>query len=347
VEELIKKLKSGYWENRRAAAEALGGLKDVRAVEPLISALKDDDWRVRKASALALGGLKDVRAVEPLISALKDKDWRVRRTSALALGELNDERAVEPLIAVLKDNDWDVRRAAAEVLGKLKDLRAVEPLIFALKKDVISQVRYNAARALGEIEDARAVEPLILALKDSDEGLRLNAKEALDKIKDSQISLVFSYPDVLCMKCFLRPLRKTARLDVFNKFDYVVCRRCGSSSYLQEGVRKVVGMIGGEVSDYELRDGVLYLSLWFEEKKEGRNADIDELLIIDTEGISYDYAINVVIRTLKNDVDRKSNYLKNIPVIIEGNPPIPPGFMNLLQREFKEILRESGEVRNA
>jgi hypothetical protein len=165
------------------------------------------------------------------------------------------------------------------------------------------------------------------------------AKESLEKIKDSQISLLSSYPNVLCMRCFLRALRKTARVGIFGSFQYVVCRRCGSSSYLQERVMKVVGMIGGEVSDYELRDGVLYLSLWSEEKGEGRNADIDILEIIDTEGISYDYAINVVIRTLKNDVDRKSNYLKNIPVVIKGNPPIPQGSLNLLQKEFKEIIK--------
>ena len=76
VEELIKKLKAKSKAVRRDAAEALGKLKDPKAVEPLISALKDDRWEVRAAAAWALGEIADERAVGPLVfvSALKDGD---------------------------------------------------------------------------------------------------------------------------------------------------------------------------------------------------------------------------------------------------------------------------------
>ena len=41
------------------------------AVEPLIEALKDDDWGVRLAVANALGDLKDERAINPLKKSQK------------------------------------------------------------------------------------------------------------------------------------------------------------------------------------------------------------------------------------------------------------------------------------
>jgi HEAT repeat protein len=55
---LIKAL--GYQKDghvREAAAEALGQIRDARAVEPLIAALKDPYANVRKAAAEALEAL--------------------------------------------------------------------------------------------------------------------------------------------------------------------------------------------------------------------------------------------------------------------------------------------------
>jgi hypothetical protein len=73
----------------RPNALALG----APAMEPLIAALKDKDSKdsdVRQAAAEALGEIKDPRAVEPLIAALKDAKWRVRYAAAYALGEIGD-----------------------------------------------------------------------------------------------------------------------------------------------------------------------------------------------------------------------------------------------------------------
>jgi len=179
VKGLIRAL--GYkkdWEVRAAAARALGGIKDPRAVEPLIAALKDEDSDVRKAAARALGEIKDPRAVEPLIAALEDEELRVRAAAAEALGQIGDARAVAPLIAALKDTDKYVRKAATEALGKI-GAPAVESLSAALK-DTDKYVRKAAAYALGEIKDPRAVEPLIAALRDSD--VREAAAEALDRL---------------------------------------------------------------------------------------------------------------------------------------------------------------------
>ena len=136
-------------------------------VEPLIAALKHDDSRVLGAAANALGQIKDARAVDPLLAVLKDEDWGVRLAASLALANLKDARAVDPLIAALKDEDWSVQMGAAEALGEIKDARAVDPLIAVLKdKNENAYVRMAAAGGLGEINSRSAAGVLTTALKD-------------------------------------------------------------------------------------------------------------------------------------------------------------------------------------
>ena len=205
------------------------------AVEPLIQALKYNflDWPVRRAAATALGGIRDERAVEPLIWALKHQHYEVRATAAKALAEIGDERAVEPLVQVLKDQNIEVREAAEEALAKIKgkypEVKDVsiskeeEPKKkipsradvrrLAAKKDLeglIEALGYgdefsgsDAADALGEMGDARAVEPLIQALQDNNNQpvLRNSAALALGEISDLRaveplIQAFYKDPDV-------------------------------------------------------------------------------------------------------------------------------------------------------
>jgi len=60
----------------------------MKVIEGIIATLKDKDGDVRRAAAWALGELKDPRAVEPLISALKDEDVIVRYIAAEALEKI-------------------------------------------------------------------------------------------------------------------------------------------------------------------------------------------------------------------------------------------------------------------
>jgi HEAT repeat protein len=89
VEGLIKVLQTGtHPESREEAAEALGAIRDPRAVDPLIGALKDRDHEVREEAAKALGAIGDRKAVKPLNEALKDVDHKVRREAEQALVRL-------------------------------------------------------------------------------------------------------------------------------------------------------------------------------------------------------------------------------------------------------------------
>ncbi|TAN62652.1 DEAD/DEAH box helicase [bacterium] len=104
---------------RLSVARFLVKHKDLRAVPALIEALKDEYQLVSQLAAEALGELKDPRAVLPLIMVLRDKDedWLVRQAAAEALGELKDLRAVSALIEALKDEY--VRSIAVQALGKI------------------------------------------------------------------------------------------------------------------------------------------------------------------------------------------------------------------------------------
>ena len=59
------------------------------SVEILIEYLEDDDWLVREAAADLLGKIADVRAVEPLMKRLEyDKDTGVKELAIKALGPI-------------------------------------------------------------------------------------------------------------------------------------------------------------------------------------------------------------------------------------------------------------------
>ncbi|RKZ92609.1 MAG: hypothetical protein DRR19_03725 [Candidatus Parabeggiatoa sp. nov. 1] len=184
--ELIIKLQSVEISYKRAGAACiLGKRKNGKAaVEPLIQQLDDWNNNIRRAAALALGQLKDSRAIKPLIQRLADKESEVRWAAVSALGQFKDTRAVEPLIQRLGDKDSSTRQAVASVLGQLKDSRAVEALIQRLGDKHPAGMRQAAASALGKIKDPRAVTPLIQQLGDYDLGVHEAATLALVAIGD-------------------------------------------------------------------------------------------------------------------------------------------------------------------
>jgi len=156
---LLQQLTDGNPHTRMQAADALGQIKDVRAVKLLVAVLEDENSSGR-TQALAAGALVSIGtpAVEPLIAALKDQDPLVRIQAADALGQIKDVRAVEPLIGALKDRNPIVRMQIADALGQIKDVRGIEPLITALK-DEDPLVRERVVDALEKIKDVHAVSP--------------------------------------------------------------------------------------------------------------------------------------------------------------------------------------------
>ncbi|MBK5228076.1 MAG: HEAT repeat domain-containing protein, partial [Actinobacteria bacterium] len=66
AENLIKELSGRSAAQRERAIDALGAMRAPHAVDALIARLEDPDGTVRSKAAEVLGDLGDVRAVEPL-----------------------------------------------------------------------------------------------------------------------------------------------------------------------------------------------------------------------------------------------------------------------------------------
>ncbi len=113
---------------------------------------------------------------------------------------------------------------------------------------------------------------------------------------------------------------------------------CGTAEALITGIKKVVGIIGGNINNYSIDGDTAYVRLWFEKEKKVRNADIDMLVIAESEDLKnehqYDRAIDAVYNVLVNDRTRPKKYVRRIPVVIEGIPPFSIRAKRVLENEF-------------
>ncbi len=156
------------------------------AVIPLVAKLNDRHSWASAAAADALGKIGDVNAVEPLIAALTDNDDNLRHMAATALGRLHDPRALEPLLALLGDQNRQVRSAAGQALGEIRDVRDPQPFIAALgasalRGDRDATVRKGIMAGLSQL-GGKAIHALVEALSAGDDTRRTSAANALDEL---------------------------------------------------------------------------------------------------------------------------------------------------------------------
>lgn len=114
-EGFLADLSSPDVRTRSGAANALGIMRDPRAVEPLLLSLLGNDAGLRHSAIDALRAMDR----EPLLFALVKGSAELRIAAAVALGEMQDQALVEPLSAALQDADPRVRRAAVEALSRI------------------------------------------------------------------------------------------------------------------------------------------------------------------------------------------------------------------------------------
>jgi len=224
LEQLVDKLGSSDWRVRDEAADVLVS-KGEESVDALISKLWDGAPEVRCTAADALGRIGDIRALDPLIDHIDDGDIKVRETVALAVEKIAEtgiagnltplqeavcraslddfskaadggNAAISLLIMKIWEPDEDVRFSASEALVKIgtaavpqliKALETAEPEVTELGIfDPDYVLRATAARILGKIGDRRAVRPLVSRLVEPKVGVRVAAINALAKIGDPE-----------------------------------------------------------------------------------------------------------------------------------------------------------------
>ena len=185
-ESLIQDLRSERGSVRRAAAQALGELGDVRAREPLIETLRDPSGIVRAAAAESLGQIGNVNDIGIIARLFSDREELVRERVVVALEKIRDPLAVDVFLTALRSSKIEgMRVAAARSLSGFTDKRIFEHLIGALRDKSIF-VRKGAITSLVRLGDIRAQEHLIRAMKDKGKGVASSAVQALGEIGDKR-----------------------------------------------------------------------------------------------------------------------------------------------------------------
>jgi HEAT repeat protein len=118
VQKLVGLLEDPVEEVRVRAVESLGILGDPGAVDALVVCLAGSEGRVQRATIDALGQIRDVRAVEPLVAHVSQAKT-VPLNALWALGELGDIRAMKLLTDLRDHPDLLVSWNAEQALEKL------------------------------------------------------------------------------------------------------------------------------------------------------------------------------------------------------------------------------------
>ncbi|HCU25176.1 MAG TPA: hypothetical protein DF383_09165, partial [Deltaproteobacteria bacterium] len=196
LQKLLTTLKNGHTSQAVGAVQTLMQKNyGSHAVEGLIEALSRTIG-IQKAAAKALGDIKDLRAIEPLIQVLENGHWENRPTVERALVNIG-EPVVQPLIEKLL-NEWEKWRSEgpdpnhqrdfflgqiADVLAKTGDVRAVEPILQTCA-DAGKGGKNRAYWTLKKMGQP-AIDPLFRALEHENPSIRDLARDVLAKLDPS------------------------------------------------------------------------------------------------------------------------------------------------------------------
>jgi hypothetical protein len=111
---LLRQTESGA---RQPAIEALGRLKDPRAIEPLVEMIARGD-NERYGAIQALTGFGP-EAEEPVLGLFQEKNLETRRAACQILGTAGTARSLETLRAAMLDPDRQLRDVASQAVGEI------------------------------------------------------------------------------------------------------------------------------------------------------------------------------------------------------------------------------------
>lgn len=138
--------KQDNWETQKCIAETLAMIDLDKSVSILISSLTDNDLLAASRSANALGVIKDKRAVGPLLTALFES--KIPCPAAIALGMIKDPQSFEPLLKGVEHEKHSIRSCSIQGLALYNDPRACEILsdVFMTDTDTIVKTMAREVR---------------------------------------------------------------------------------------------------------------------------------------------------------------------------------------------------------
>jgi len=166
------------WADRALAVDLAARAGGDQGVELVIEALEDPDPVVRRAAATALGGLRDPMSVAALERSIADPQVDVRVEVIRALGVIDDDSILSPLISALRDPAVRVRAMATEVLRRWRSPGVARRLAAALGSPDLRGPVGGLLEAMGR----SAVEPLVEVILHGDRELAGVAGVLLDRI---------------------------------------------------------------------------------------------------------------------------------------------------------------------
>jgi len=155
---------------------------------------KNDPMRNRMYFELRRLGKK---AVQPLAKLLSDPEPGVAEYAAFTLGWIAEPEAIDPLLKFLEGGNVEQKKAALQALGNMAwgteppirkaiHQSAVPKMLAYLGDKVDIKVRREAAFGLGLAGDPRAIPELEKLVDHKDKLLSFLAKEAIDRIRETQ-----------------------------------------------------------------------------------------------------------------------------------------------------------------
>ncbi|HEX8521296.1 MAG TPA: HEAT repeat domain-containing protein [Tepidisphaeraceae bacterium] len=171
-----------------------------RARQEILSAFASRDAIVRAHAVEAMQDTLGGEFAPQITAALGDRDPVVRFAGSIAAGRLGLADATPTLLNLASDPDASVRIGAKFALHKLGDTRFSHDFEQTYK-DPVKRTRGDTALVLGLLAEPSANKILIPMLRDRDYTVRIQAAEALWRLRDERgleplISATISrYPD--------------------------------------------------------------------------------------------------------------------------------------------------------
>ena len=235
------------------------------------------------ARDLAKFGNKD-EAMAFFDAAATNESLRVREGALMGYGVLGTAAVIPKVEKMGQDPNPSLAKDAREAHQILLEMHNLgKPLSVAPIDKLIERIVYVRNQLSKKSEYKLRV--------DYDAKLE-DALKKLNDIVRSQFPLARAYPFLYCVQC----MAHAEKLTFFTQ-EWVRCHRCQDVFGLITEVRQVIGQIGG-VRDWELKDGILKVSLWDADKGVARGAEVEWIEIIAGQPFDYDWAVSAVVEKM-------------------------------------------------